>query len=29
MPREPLLEVWRRFAWSEGLAAEGQAAAAG
>jgi aminoglycoside phosphotransferase (APT) family kinase protein len=29
MPREPLLEVWRRFAWSEGLASEGQAAAAG
>jgi aminoglycoside phosphotransferase (APT) family kinase protein len=29
MPREPLLEVWRRFAWSEGFAAEGQAAAAG
>jgi aminoglycoside phosphotransferase (APT) family kinase protein len=27
MPREPLLEVWRRFAWSEGFA-EGQAAAA-
>jgi aminoglycoside phosphotransferase (APT) family kinase protein len=29
MPREPLLEVWRRFARAEGLAAEGQAAAAG
>jgi aminoglycoside phosphotransferase (APT) family kinase protein len=29
MPRGPLLEVWRRFAWSEGSAAEGQAAAAG
>jgi aminoglycoside phosphotransferase (APT) family kinase protein len=29
MPREPLLEVWRRFVWSEGFAAEGQAAAAG
>ena len=29
MPREPLLEVWRRFAWSDGLGAEGQAAAVG
>jgi aminoglycoside phosphotransferase (APT) family kinase protein len=29
MPREPLLEVWRRFAWSEGFPAEGQTAAAG
>jgi aminoglycoside phosphotransferase (APT) family kinase protein len=29
MPREPLLEVWRRFAWSEGFTAEDQAAAAG
>jgi aminoglycoside phosphotransferase (APT) family kinase protein len=29
MPREPLLEVWRRFAWPEGLAADGQTAAAG
>lgn len=29
MPRKPLLEVWRRFAWSEGVAADGQAAAAG
>jgi aminoglycoside phosphotransferase (APT) family kinase protein len=29
MPRDPLLEVWRRFAWSDGLGAEGQAAAAG
>jgi aminoglycoside phosphotransferase (APT) family kinase protein len=25
--REPLLEVWRRFAWAEGSAAEAQAAA--
>jgi aminoglycoside phosphotransferase (APT) family kinase protein len=25
----PLLEVWRRFAWAEGLPADGQAAAAG
>ena len=24
--REPLLEVWRRFAWVEGYAAEAQAA---
>jgi hypothetical protein len=29
MPREPLLGVWRRFAWSTGVAADGQAAAAG
>ena len=30
MPREPLLDVWRRFAWSDGLGgAEGQAAAVG
>jgi hypothetical protein len=29
MPREPLLEVWRRFAWGERLPAGGQAAAAG
>jgi aminoglycoside phosphotransferase (APT) family kinase protein len=29
MPREPLLEVWRRFAWSEPSAADRQAAAAG
>ena len=27
MPREPLLEVWRRFAWSEHFAEDGQAAA--
>jgi len=27
MPREPLLEVWRRFAWSEDFAEDGQAAA--
>jgi aminoglycoside phosphotransferase (APT) family kinase protein len=27
--REPLLEVWRRFAWSQDSAAEDQAAAAG
>jgi aminoglycoside phosphotransferase (APT) family kinase protein len=26
MPREPLLEVWRRFAWTRGAAAEAQAA---
>jgi aminoglycoside phosphotransferase (APT) family kinase protein len=29
MPREPLLGVWRRFAWEKGVAADGQAAAAG
>ena len=29
MPREPLLEVWRRFAWSNDVAVDGQAAAAG
>jgi aminoglycoside phosphotransferase (APT) family kinase protein len=29
MPRGPLLEVWRRFAWAEGFAADDQAAAAG
>jgi aminoglycoside phosphotransferase (APT) family kinase protein len=27
MPREPLLEVWRRFAWGQRSAAEAQAAA--
>ena len=29
MPRKPLLEVWRRFAWSESVATDDQAAAAG
>ena len=27
MPREPLLEVWRRFAWAEGFPDEAQAGA--
>jgi aminoglycoside phosphotransferase (APT) family kinase protein len=29
MPREPLLEVWRRFAWTEGFPRRDQTAAAG
>jgi aminoglycoside phosphotransferase (APT) family kinase protein len=29
MPREPLLEVWRRFVWPDRLGGEGQAAAVG
>jgi hypothetical protein len=29
MPREPLLEVWRRFAWTKGVPGDDQAAAAG
>ena len=27
VPPEPLLEVWRRFAWAQGRAADAQAAA--